>query len=137
MKCAVDVGALYPALRRACEVVAQKTQIPILGNVLIQTAEAAISVTSTDLDGWFVERVTAAVDAAGSATVPARMLHGIARKLPADRQLTMDLDIRRRSCSAAAARGSSLRRCPPTISRRRNSTVRRTASRSPRPICAV
>ena len=93
MKFAVDVGALKAVLHRACEVIERKTNIPILGNILIQVEGATVSITSTDLNRWFVERTPVALDAvAGSITAPGRMLHDIASKLPAEGQLTAELD---------------------------------------------
>jgi DNA polymerase-3 subunit beta len=93
MKFAVGVDAFEALLHRACEVVERKIErsIPILGNVLIEVEGATVSVTATDLNRWFVERMPVALDAiAGSTTVPGRMLHDIARKLQGE--LTAELE---------------------------------------------
>jgi DNA polymerase-3 subunit beta len=87
MKFTVEVDALGALLNRACEVVAKKTTLAILENLLLKADNAGLSVTATDLDRWFTECIPACVSAPGSITVPAKMLKDIVRRLPAGGQM--------------------------------------------------
>ncbi|HLS58891.1 MAG TPA: DNA polymerase III subunit beta [Paracoccaceae bacterium] len=82
MKLSMERSALLRAMSRAQSVVERRNTIPILANVLIEAEGAEVSFRATDLDIEVIDRAEAMVHQAGATTVPAHMLHEIARKLP-------------------------------------------------------
>lgn len=75
--------ALLPVLARTTSVIAGRTTIPILSNLLMQVEDGVLHLTGTDLD----ISIQASVDAVthgleGRITAPGGMLHDIVRKLP-------------------------------------------------------
>lgn len=82
MKISIERAELLKAMGWAQSVVERRASIPILGNVLIEADGARVSFRSTDLDVEAIAAAPAVVEAAGVVTVPAHMLHEIARKLP-------------------------------------------------------
>ncbi len=92
MKLRIDRAVLLKAMSRAQGVVERKTTIPILANVLLEAGEGTLSLRTTDLDIELVERIEAEVEAPGSTTVAAHLLHDIVRKLPDGAELVLAVD---------------------------------------------
>ncbi|MEM7545586.1 MAG: DNA polymerase III subunit beta [Pseudomonadota bacterium] len=82
MKVSIERAALLKAMSRAQGVVERRTTIPILSNVLVEADGDKLSFRATDLDIEILESIPAMVEQAGATTVPAHVLHEIARKLP-------------------------------------------------------
>ena len=82
MRISIERGTLLRAVAQAQSVVERRNTIPILANVLIEAEGDAATFRATDLDIEVLDRVPAQVEQAGATTVPAVLLHEIARKLP-------------------------------------------------------
>lgn len=99
MKFTVEREHLLKPLQQVSGPLGGRPTLPILGNLLLQVADGALSLTGTDLEMEMVARVALVQPhEAGATTVPARKFFDICRGLPA----------------AAASR---CRPCPPPISR--------------------
>jgi len=59
-----------------------KTTLPVLANILLETTERGIRLSGTDLDIAVSTEVSADVETAGAITIPAKKLGEIARELP-------------------------------------------------------
>ncbi len=62
--------------------VPNKTTLPVLANLLLETTERGIRLSGTDLDIAVSTEVSADVESAGAITIPAKKLTEIARELP-------------------------------------------------------
>ena len=92
MKVTIERAALLKAMSRAQGVVERKNTIPILANVLIETADNGIMLRATDLDIEVTETLPARTEDAGAVTVSAQMLHDIVRKLPEGAEVALSSD---------------------------------------------
>lgn len=90
MKVRIERANLLKALNHVHRVVERRNTIPILANVLIRCEGDELSLKATDLDLEVVDKVPAAVEQAGAATVPAHMLYDIVRKLPDGAEIGLD-----------------------------------------------
>ena len=90
MKVTIERANLLKALNHVHRVVERRNTIPILANVLLRAEGAELSLKATDLDMEIVDRVPAAVEQPGAATVPAHMLYDIVRKLPDGAEIALD-----------------------------------------------
>jgi DNA polymerase III subunit beta len=90
MKVTVERAQLLKSLGHVHRVVERRNTIPILGNVLLRTENARLSLKATDLDLEVTETLAAEVGTAGSTTVPAHMLYDIVRKLPEGSQIVLE-----------------------------------------------
>src|SRR5918993_1205902 len=59
-----------------------KTTLPVLANILLETTERGIRLSGTDLDIAVSTEVAADVETPGAITIPAKKLTEIARELP-------------------------------------------------------
>ncbi|MFL9839545.1 DNA polymerase III subunit beta [Sphingomonas sp. ST-64] len=90
MKATIERATLLRGLSHVQSVVERRNTIPILSNVLIEASlDGSLRLMATDLDLQIDETVPAAVDQAGSITVPAHTLFDIARKLPEGSQVEL------------------------------------------------
>ena len=88
MKFSVRKSDLLSELRLLQGVLERKNTIPILANVLLEAnGDGAVHLLATDLEVGLRSRCDAAIDHAGSITLPAKKLYEIVRALP-------DTDIR-------------------------------------------
>lgn len=92
MKLVIERGELLRALGHVTSVVERRTTIPILSNVLLSASGSALSLKATDLEREVIEDAKADVSTNGSLTVPAHILHDIARKLPDGSQVRIERD---------------------------------------------
>ncbi|MEL6297850.1 MAG: DNA polymerase III subunit beta [Pseudomonadota bacterium] len=92
MQLVIERGELLKALSHVTSVVERRTTIPILSNVLLSATEQGLGLKATDLEREVVETVAADVSQTGAVTVPAHMIHDIARKLPDGAQVSLTRD---------------------------------------------
>ncbi|MEQ9115854.1 MAG: DNA polymerase III subunit beta [Rickettsiales bacterium] len=69
------------SLAHVQSVVEKRNIIPVLSNVLLNAEDSTLTITATDMDIIFSEKVSADVIDAGSVTVSAHLLYEIIRKL--------------------------------------------------------
>ena len=83
MRFTITREKLQEGLAAVTPAVPNKTTLPVLANLSVQTTEKGIRISGTDLDIAVSTEITADVEAAGGITIPARKLSEIARELPA------------------------------------------------------
>jgi DNA polymerase-3 subunit beta len=82
MKFKINQDHFSNGLQQVLNVVATRSTMPILSNVLIEAEEGHISLTTTNLDLGIRCRIKAEVSDTGSITLPVRKLATIIRELP-------------------------------------------------------
>ncbi len=82
MKFKINKDHFSSGLQQVLNVVATRSTMPILSNVLIEAEESYISLTTTNLDLGIRCRIKADVSETGSLTLPVRKLATIVRELP-------------------------------------------------------
>src|SRR5947208_13448692 len=91
MKVTITAGNLGQGLQVVSRAVSSRTTLPILNNVLLQTADTGLQLTATNLDIGIRQVIQAEVQEAGGITVPARLLTDFLTAHP-DEPLSMSLD---------------------------------------------
>ena len=89
MRVTVERTDLLKSLSHVHRVVERRNTIPILGNVLLTSKDAELSLRATDLDVEVIETVPVEAAPGGAATVPAQMFYDIVRKLPEGSQIVL------------------------------------------------
>ncbi len=84
MKFSVTKESLLEGLSKTQNVVSTRTTLPVLSNVLLETTETGIRLSTTDMEVALRCEIEATVEKAGATTLPARRLLTIIRELPAD-----------------------------------------------------
>ena len=82
MKFKINQDHFSNGLQQVLNVVATRSTMPILSNVLIEAEEKYISLTTTNLDLGILCRIKADVETPGGITLPVRKLATIVRELP-------------------------------------------------------
>lgn len=82
MKFKINQDHFSNGLQQVLNVVATRSTMPILSNVLIEAQEGYISLTTTNLDLGIRCRIKADVETTGGITLPVRKLATIVRELP-------------------------------------------------------
>lgn len=82
MKFKINQDHFSNGLQQVLNVVATRSTMPILSNVLIEAAQGHISLTTTNLDLGIRCRIKADVSDLGAITLPVRKLATIVRELP-------------------------------------------------------
>ena len=82
MRFTITREKLQEGLAAVTPAVPNKTTLPVLANLLVQTSDKGIRISGTDLDIAVSTEVTADVEGVGAITIPARKLSEIARELP-------------------------------------------------------
>lgn len=98
MKFVVTQDALLDGLQRIQNVVSSRATLPVLTNVMVETTETGLRLTTTDLEVGMRCEVAAEVERPGATTLPARRLASIIRELPAS-HITIDCDTKNNSTS--------------------------------------
>jgi len=93
MKFTATKQALLDGLQRIQNVVSNRVTLPVLSNILLETTEAGLQLTATDLEASVRTDVPATVERPGSTTLPARRLLSIIRELPAE-EISLETDAR-------------------------------------------
>ena len=91
MKCTVSPSALSTCLSIVSRAVSPRSTLPILSNLLLETAEDGLRVTATNLDLTISATVEAEVAQDGRTTVPARLLTDYVSSL-AEAPCTLELN---------------------------------------------
>jgi DNA polymerase-3 subunit beta len=91
MKFSVTKEKLLECLQQVQNVVSTRTTLPILSNVLLQTNDGEVRLTTTDLDVGVRGSFEATVEKQGATTLPARRLFNIIRELPSS-EISFDVD---------------------------------------------
>jgi len=82
MKFTISQEAFAEGLQNAVSAVNARSTLPILSNVLLQTSDDELVLTSTDLDFTVRTRVPAKIGKSGSTTLPAKRLSTLVKDLP-------------------------------------------------------
>lgn len=91
MKLAFQKDKFVSALQTVQNVIANRTTLPVLSNVLIKAHDGKVTLTTTDLDTGIRTEVEGTIEKAGSITLPAKRLFSIVREL-ASNELTLEAD---------------------------------------------
>jgi DNA polymerase III subunit beta len=106
MKATVSSSALSSALGLVARAVSPRSTLPVLGNVLLETAEDGLRVTATNLDLTIAISVPATIHEEGRTTVPARLLSEYVASLgdaPCSMELEVPTQVLRLSCGVHRA----------------------------------
>src|SRR6202165_1755122 len=103
MKVTVTAGNLGQGLQVVSRAVSSRTTLPILNNVLLQTAQTGLQLTATNLEIGIRQVIPAAVQEEGGITVPARRLADFGTSHP-DEPLSMSLDKKTQSLAVKSNR---------------------------------
>ncbi len=82
MKFTATKESLLDGLQRTQNVVSTRATLPVLSNVLLETTESGLLLTTTDMEVSIRCTVPAQVERPGATTLPARKLSAIIRELP-------------------------------------------------------
>ncbi|MEM7673836.1 MAG: DNA polymerase III subunit beta, partial [Verrucomicrobiota bacterium] len=82
MKFKINRDHFVIGLQQVLNVVSSRATMPILGNVLIETTEGGIQMTTTNLDIGIRTSIVATVEDTGAITLPVRKLATIVKELP-------------------------------------------------------
>lgn len=82
MKFKINRDHFVNGLQQVLNVVSSRATMPILGNVLIETTEGGIQLTTTNLDIGIRTSIVAEVEDSGAITLPVRKLATIVKELP-------------------------------------------------------
>ena len=107
MKCTVSPSALGAALGVVSRAVSPRSTLPILGNVLLETANDGLRLSATNLDLTITATVAAEVEDEGRTTVPARLVTDYVASLaeaPCELELDPTTHVLRVSCGVHRSR---------------------------------
>lgn len=82
MKVTITRDNFHRGLSAVAATVPTRTTLPVLSNILVETAEERLRVRGTDLDISVTVQTPAEVERQGAITLPAKKLADIARELP-------------------------------------------------------
>jgi DNA polymerase-3 subunit beta len=88
----MEAGDLASLIGRVKGIVPSRTTIPILNNVLINVDGRSIHVTANDMDMQAKASAVAETIVPGSITIPAHVLHGVAKALPKSALATIKIE---------------------------------------------
>src|SRR5437588_6577707 len=103
MRLTCSAGVLGQGLHVVSRAVSSRTTLPILNNVLMQTADNGLQLTATNLEIGIRQTIPAQVQEEGGITVPARLLTDFVTSHP-EEPLTISLDKKTQSLSLKSAR---------------------------------
>lgn len=83
MKFLAEKGTLLDGLQTISGAVANKSTLPILTNIILESHESSIKLVATDLEVSIETTVEADVQEEGSCTIPAKKLRRLVKELPA------------------------------------------------------
>ncbi len=92
MKLSIEQNAFLKALNHGQSVIEKRTTLPILSNILLETDNTSLKLTSTDLELSVVEVIPAHVEQCGRTTVSAHLLYEIIRKMYEGAPITLELN---------------------------------------------
>src|SRR5438128_1390808 len=103
MKVTITAGNLGQGLQVVSRAVSSRTTLPILNNVLLQTADSGLQLTATNLEIGIRQVIPAEIQEEGGITVPARLLTDFVTAHP-DEPLSMTLDRKTQSLAVKSNR---------------------------------
>lgn len=83
--------ALVEGIQLVQNAVSQKSSLPILSNVLLESENNTLKLTATDLDIGICSTIPVTTEVSGSITVPARKFFDIIKALPDDSEITLSM----------------------------------------------
>ena len=93
MKLSVEKDQLLEVLQKVQSIVALRTTLPILSNVLLEACNGELKFTTTDMEVSLQTSIKVDIDEEGSTTLPARRFFSICRDLPSHQiELSKDND---------------------------------------------
>ncbi|MDH5484030.1 MAG: DNA polymerase III subunit beta [Gammaproteobacteria bacterium] len=95
MKFKIQRDDLLTPLQQVIGAVEKRQTLPALANVLIKANENDLSIIATDLEIELVSRINQVMDQPGEITLPAKKLLDICKSLPADAEISIDVDVDR------------------------------------------
>ncbi len=95
MKFKIQRDDLLIPLQQVIGAVEKRQTLPALANVLIRAEQDQLSLTATDLEIELVSRVPQMMDETGEITLPAKKLLDICKSLPAESELSIEVDVDR------------------------------------------
>jgi DNA polymerase-3 subunit beta len=84
MKATINKNEILPVLAKIQGLAGRKTNLAITTNILIQTQDAGISISATDLETGFEGFYPASVETQGTIAINARKLYEIVRDFPSE-----------------------------------------------------
>ena len=85
MKISVKKELLLKALQKICNIIGNRTTLPVLANVLIETGDdGKLTFTTTDLELRISTKIEAEITEPGSTTIPAKRFLGLVAKFKGD-----------------------------------------------------
>jgi DNA polymerase-3 subunit beta len=91
MKFSVTKENLLEGLTKTQNVVSSRTTLPVLSNVLVETTETGIQLSTTDMEVALRCDVPAVVEKPGATTLPAKRLLSVVRELPTS-EIQLEVD---------------------------------------------
>lgn len=104
MELKIDRESLLKPLQQVIGVVERRQTLPILGNVLLKSANNQLSITATDLEIEMVTHILLPGSERVETTLPARKFLDICRALPDDAQIALNVDGERASIRSGKSR---------------------------------
>ena len=95
MKFKIQREDLLTPLQQVIGAVEKRQTLPALANVLIKADNDQLSITATDLEIELVSKVQQMMDEPGEITLPAKKLLDICKSLPAESEISIDVDVDR------------------------------------------
>lgn len=92
MELKIDRESLLKPLQLVIGVVERRQTLPILGNILLKSANNQLSITATDLEIEMVTHMLLPDSESGETTLPARKFMDICRALPDGALITISID---------------------------------------------
>lgn len=89
IKLTIERALLLKALSHIQSIVERRQTIPVLSNVLIETAGDEVLLRATDNEIEITEKIPASVESQGSVTIPAHKLYDIVKKLSDGSQIQL------------------------------------------------
>ncbi len=91
MELTISKANLSEGIQTVQNAVSQKSSLPILGNVLLETGKDSLKLTATDLDIGICSIVPAEIITEGATTIPARKFFDIIRSFPEDSEISLSM----------------------------------------------
>ncbi|VAW65854.1 DNA polymerase III beta subunit [hydrothermal vent metagenome] len=92
MKIIIQRDDLLHPLQQVIGAVEKRQTMPALSNVLIKSFDNSFTLTATDLEIELVSRINHMMDEPGEITLPAKKLLDICKALPADAQMSIEIN---------------------------------------------
>ncbi len=104
MELKIERELLLKPLQQVIGVVERRQTLPILGNVLLKTADNVLSITATDLEIEMVSQIQLQGSELGETTLPARKFIDICKALPNDAMLSIKVEGERATIRSGKSR---------------------------------